>query len=104
MGILLVAYTATGVMRLLSGVHWHAFLDRESRIRLNSDETPAVHTEIVAISWAGGLLDGQCVQLNETPERPHWRSWGRQVYPPSVRTDFSADLFRQVAAQTAAQC
>jgi PHP family Zn ribbon phosphoesterase len=43
-----------------------AFLDPESRIRLNSDETPAAHTEIVAISWAGGLLDGQSVRMNES--------------------------------------
>jgi hypothetical protein len=43
-----------------------AFLDPESRIRLNSDETPPAHTEIVAISWAGGLLDGQSIRLNES--------------------------------------
>jgi AAA domain, putative AbiEii toxin, Type IV TA system len=42
-----------------------AFLDPESRIRLNSDATPAPHTELVAISWAGGLLDGQSVRLSE---------------------------------------
>ena len=43
-----------------------AFLDPESRIRLNSDETPTPHTELVAISWAGGLLDGQGVRLSES--------------------------------------
>jgi hypothetical protein len=43
-----------------------AFLDPESRIRLNSDETPVLHTEILAISWAGGLLDGQNVRLSES--------------------------------------
>ena len=43
-----------------------AFLDPESRVRLNSDETPAPHTELVAISWAGGLLDGQSVRLSES--------------------------------------
>lgn len=42
-----------------------AFLDPESRIRLNSDETPPLHTELVAISWAGGLLDGQSMRLSE---------------------------------------
>lgn len=43
-----------------------AFLDPESRIRLNSDETPTPHTELVAIYWAGGLLDGQGVRLSES--------------------------------------
>ena len=42
-----------------------AFLDWESRIRLNSDPTPKAHTELIAISWAGGLLDGQSLRLNE---------------------------------------
>jgi hypothetical protein len=43
-----------------------AFLDPESRIRLNSAAPPAPHTELVAISWAGGLLDGQSVRLSES--------------------------------------
>ena len=42
-----------------------AFLDPESRIRLNSDEMPAPHTELVSIFWAGGLLDDQSVRLSE---------------------------------------
>ncbi|WP_316158308.1 MULTISPECIES: TrlF family AAA-like ATPase [unclassified Bradyrhizobium] len=42
-----------------------AFLDWESRIRLNSDPTPKAHTELIAVSWAGGLLDGQSLRLNE---------------------------------------
>jgi hypothetical protein len=43
-----------------------AFLDSESRIRLNSDLKPAGHTELIAVSWAGGLLDGQCLRFNES--------------------------------------
>jgi hypothetical protein len=43
-----------------------AFLDPESRIRLNSDDTPTLHTELVGIAWAGGLLDGQSVRLSES--------------------------------------
>ncbi len=43
-----------------------AFLDPESRIRLNSDPSPAAHTELIAVSWAGGLLDGQCLRFNES--------------------------------------
>ena len=42
-----------------------AFLDPESRIRLNSDEMPAPRTELVSIFWAGGLLDDQSVRLSE---------------------------------------
>ncbi len=42
-----------------------AFLDWESRIRLNSDPKPTAHTELVAVSWAGGLLDGQGLRFNE---------------------------------------
>jgi hypothetical protein len=29
-----------------------AFLDWESRIRLNSDPEPTAHTELIAIAWA----------------------------------------------------
>lgn len=43
-----------------------AFLDWESRIRLNSDPKPSAHTELIAVSWAGGLLDGQCLRFNES--------------------------------------
>lgn len=42
-----------------------AFLE-QSRIRLNSDDEPIVHTEFIAIAWAGGLLDGQYLRLNES--------------------------------------
>lgn len=41
-----------------------AFLDYESRIRLNYDEPPAEHVEIVAATWDGGLLDGQAIRFN----------------------------------------
>lgn len=40
------------------------FLDWESRIRLNTDPDEDDHREIVAIGWAGGLLDGQSLRLN----------------------------------------
>jgi PHP family Zn ribbon phosphoesterase len=42
-----------------------AFLDWESRIRLNSDAKPTAHTELIGLAWAGGLLDGQSLRLNE---------------------------------------
>lgn len=41
-----------------------AFLDSDSRIRLNSDGSTDPHSKIVAISWDGGLLDEQCMRLN----------------------------------------
>lgn len=42
-----------------------AFLDPGSRVRLNSDSTYPAHTQIIAASWSGGLLDGQSVRFNE---------------------------------------
>lgn len=43
-----------------------AFLDPDSRIRLNSDPTPDEHSELVAIAWeGGGFLDGAAVHFNQ---------------------------------------
>ncbi|MBI2837082.1 MAG: phosphoesterase [Acidobacteria bacterium] len=42
-----------------------AFLDPESRIRLNSDPPPDQHTELAALAWQGGFLDGAAVHFNE---------------------------------------
>src|SRR5260370_33819999 len=33
-----------------------AFLDPESRIRLNSDRSPPAHTDLLAAPWRGGRL------------------------------------------------
>ncbi len=41
-----------------------AFLDPDSRIRLNSDEPPKLHTEFLAMTWEGGFLDGASVHFN----------------------------------------
>jgi len=41
-----------------------AFLDPESRIRLSSDPVPDEHSEIVAMAWEGGFLDGTGVHFN----------------------------------------
>jgi hypothetical protein len=41
-----------------------AFLDPESRIRLNSDPLPEPHAELLAMSWEGGFLDGTSVHFN----------------------------------------
>jgi DNA repair ATPase RecN len=42
-----------------------AFLDPESRIRLNSDPPPEDHAEFVAMAWQGGFLDGAAIHFNE---------------------------------------
>jgi hypothetical protein len=42
-----------------------AFLDPESRIRLQSDISPEPHAEFLAMSWEGGFLDDSAVHLNE---------------------------------------
>ncbi len=42
-----------------------AFLDPESRIRLNSDPEPEVHAELVELAWEGGFLD--CVSIHFNP-------------------------------------
>ncbi len=43
-----------------------AFLDSGSRIRLNSDDPPDAHTELIGAAWDGGLLDGQSLRFNES--------------------------------------
>ena len=41
-----------------------AFLDPDSRIRLNSDPELEEHAELVRLSWEGGFLDGATLRLN----------------------------------------
>ena len=41
-----------------------AFLDPDSRIRILSEEEPPEHTEMVALTWEGGFLDGVAIHLN----------------------------------------
>ena len=41
-----------------------AFLDPESRIRLNSDPVPDTHLEFTAMTWEGGFLDGSKIHFN----------------------------------------
>ncbi len=42
-----------------------AFLDPESRIRLNSDSEPEPHAEFLCMGWEGGFLDGTRLHFNE---------------------------------------
>ena len=41
-----------------------AFLDPDSRIRLNSDPEPEMHSELGELTWEGGFLDGTAIQFN----------------------------------------
>ncbi len=41
-----------------------AFLDPDSRIRLNTDQEPEEHAELLALSWEGGFLDGAAIRFN----------------------------------------
>ncbi len=41
-----------------------AFLDPESRIRLNKDAPPEPHAEFIAMAWEGGFLDGTRLHFN----------------------------------------
>lgn len=43
-----------------------AFLDPDSRIRLNTDRIPEGHSELVALAWeGGGFLDGAAIHFNQ---------------------------------------
>src|SRR6266567_4392429 len=42
-----------------------AFLDPESRVRLNSDPAPEEHAEISEIAWEGGFLGGARLRFND---------------------------------------
>ncbi len=42
-----------------------AFLDPESRVRLITDDEPEDRTELKAIAWEGGFLDGISINFNE---------------------------------------
>jgi DNA repair ATPase RecN len=42
-----------------------AILDPDSRIRLASDPVPEEHTELVALAWRGGFLDGLAIGFSE---------------------------------------
>ena len=41
-----------------------AFLDPESRIRLNPRREPEEHAELLSLAWEGGFLDGTVMPLN----------------------------------------
>lgn len=42
-----------------------AFLDPDSRIRLNSDPEPEEHAELLNLAWQGGFLDDAAIHFNQ---------------------------------------
>ena len=47
----------------IEGLH-QAFLDPDSRIRLNSDPEPEEHAELLSLAWEGGFLDSAAIHFN----------------------------------------
>ena len=42
-----------------------AFLDPKSRVKLHGYQEPESHSELLAMSWEGGFMDGAAVRFNE---------------------------------------
>ncbi len=42
-----------------------AFLDPDSRVRLNSDAPPEEHSRLISLSWEGGFLDGNEIHFSD---------------------------------------
>ena len=57
-----------------------AFLDPDSRIRLNTDPEPEEHAELLALSWEGGFLDGGRHPVQLESERYGGRPRRREVH------------------------
>jgi len=69
-----------------------AFLDPESRIRLGKDQPAEMqHSELVAIGWEGGFLDGLAIHLNENLNvLVGGRGTGKSTIIESIRYAFGA--------------
>ncbi|HEX7679550.1 MAG TPA: AAA family ATPase, partial [Thermoanaerobaculia bacterium] len=69
-----------------------AFLDPESRIRLGKDQPAETrHSELVAIAWEGGFLDGLAIHLNENLNvLVGGRGTGKSTIIESIRYAFGA--------------
>lgn len=67
-----------------------AFLDPGSRIRLNTEGSqlpPEEHTEIVAVAWEGGFLDGAAIRFNPNLNvLVGGRGTGKSTVIESIRT------------------
>jgi len=78
-----------------------AFLDPDSRIRLNSDAKPETHTELLSIAWEGGFLDGASVRLNTNLNvLVGGRGTGKSTVIESLRYVLGLDAIGVEAAKT----
>ena len=78
-----------------------AFLDPDSRIRLNSDAEPETHSELLSIAWEGGFLDGACIRLNTNLNvLVGGRGTGKSTVIESVRYALGLEAIGREAART----
>ncbi len=42
-----------------------AFLDPDSRVRLNSEQAPPKHSELISLAWEGGFLNGNALYFSD---------------------------------------
>ena len=69
-----------------------AFLDPGSRIRLNHEATDLAHSEISAIAWHGGFLNGASVRLHPNLNvLVGGRGAGKSTFLESLRIAFGLD-------------
>ena len=69
-----------------------AFLDPESRIRLNSDPKPEPHAEFLAVTWEGGFLRDTSVHFNGNLNVPvGGRGTGKSTMIESMRYALGLD-------------
>ena len=70
-----------------------AFLDPESRIRLNTDPGPEPHAEFLAMSWEGGFLTDTSIHFNPNLNvLIGGRGTGKSTIIESLRYVVSADF------------
>ena len=78
-----------------------AFLDPDSRIRLNSDVEPERYSELLSIDWDGGFLDGASVRLNTNLNvLVGGRGTGKSTVIESLRYVLGLDAIGVEAAKT----
>ena len=78
-----------------------AFLDPDSRIRLNSDVEPDRYAELLTIAWDGGFLDGTSVRLNTNLNvLVGGRGTGKSTIIESLRYALGLDAIGAEAATT----
>lgn len=78
-----------------------AFLDPESRVRLATDTPPARFSELLAIAWTGGFLDGQAIRFNKNLNVViGGRGAGKSTVIESIRACLNAETRGEEAKKT----